>query len=350
MHDEDRVYSWWDYRAGDFHQGRGLRIDLLMCSASVAERGDVVRHRSQRPQGQVPERPRPGHRRPRLCDDRLGRRGRMSVRPGVSRPTNRREHRGDLAGDAFGGDRPERRDVGEFLGGRRSMAGDRREVAIGAQLGREDVELAGPVLAPVGEEREHRVDPGATMSSRRGSGLGLAGREAGEERARRSGVAGASLGVRDDETIGGPRHGDVEQPSLLLRARRRSSPTCAARGSSRRRPGSPCATPDPSTRGTSAPRRRRRCRRRTGSSSPPRPGTRHRRRAASRGRNSRMAAGHPMFDVAHRGSSSRLGASSVSWAQARSCDADPSAATWRITACIGEPAAFALRRTGMPAA
>ena len=37
-HPEDRVYSWWDYRAGDFHQGRGLRIDLLMCSASVAER------------------------------------------------------------------------------------------------------------------------------------------------------------------------------------------------------------------------------------------------------------------------------------------------------------------------
>ena len=38
QHPQDRVYSWWDYRAGDFHQGRGLRIDLLMCSASVAER------------------------------------------------------------------------------------------------------------------------------------------------------------------------------------------------------------------------------------------------------------------------------------------------------------------------
>jgi exodeoxyribonuclease III len=31
-HADDRVYSWWDYRAGDFHQGRGMRIDLLMCS------------------------------------------------------------------------------------------------------------------------------------------------------------------------------------------------------------------------------------------------------------------------------------------------------------------------------
>jgi exodeoxyribonuclease III len=39
-HSEGRVYSWWDYRAGDFHQGRGLRIDLLMCSASVAERAN----------------------------------------------------------------------------------------------------------------------------------------------------------------------------------------------------------------------------------------------------------------------------------------------------------------------
>lgn len=32
------VYSWWDYRAGDFHQGRGLRIDLVLGSASVAAR------------------------------------------------------------------------------------------------------------------------------------------------------------------------------------------------------------------------------------------------------------------------------------------------------------------------
>ena len=36
--DADRVYSWWDYRAGDFHQGRGLRIDLVLGSTSVAER------------------------------------------------------------------------------------------------------------------------------------------------------------------------------------------------------------------------------------------------------------------------------------------------------------------------
>jgi exodeoxyribonuclease III len=35
---QERLYSWWDYRAGDFHQGRGMRIDLMLASASVAER------------------------------------------------------------------------------------------------------------------------------------------------------------------------------------------------------------------------------------------------------------------------------------------------------------------------
>lgn len=34
----DKLYSWWDYRAGDFHQGRGLRIDLVLGTESVAER------------------------------------------------------------------------------------------------------------------------------------------------------------------------------------------------------------------------------------------------------------------------------------------------------------------------
>jgi len=41
-HDDDRVYSWWDYRAGDFHQGRGLRIDLVLGSRSVADRASFV--------------------------------------------------------------------------------------------------------------------------------------------------------------------------------------------------------------------------------------------------------------------------------------------------------------------
>ena len=37
-HDEDRLYSWWDYRAGDFHEHRGLRIDLVLASRPLAER------------------------------------------------------------------------------------------------------------------------------------------------------------------------------------------------------------------------------------------------------------------------------------------------------------------------
>jgi len=36
-HSEGRLYSWWDYRAGDFHMGRGLRIDLVLGTRSVAE-------------------------------------------------------------------------------------------------------------------------------------------------------------------------------------------------------------------------------------------------------------------------------------------------------------------------
>lgn len=35
-YDAERLYSWWDYRAGDFHQGRGLRIDLLLLSRPLA--------------------------------------------------------------------------------------------------------------------------------------------------------------------------------------------------------------------------------------------------------------------------------------------------------------------------
>jgi exodeoxyribonuclease-3 len=38
FHDAAGMYSWWDYRAGDFHMGRGLRIDLVLGTASVAQR------------------------------------------------------------------------------------------------------------------------------------------------------------------------------------------------------------------------------------------------------------------------------------------------------------------------
>jgi exodeoxyribonuclease III len=34
----ERVFTYWDYRAGMFHQDRGMRIDLVLAGAPVAER------------------------------------------------------------------------------------------------------------------------------------------------------------------------------------------------------------------------------------------------------------------------------------------------------------------------
>ena len=36
-HDESGVFSFWDYRGGDFHKGRGLRIDFIMATNSLAD-------------------------------------------------------------------------------------------------------------------------------------------------------------------------------------------------------------------------------------------------------------------------------------------------------------------------
>jgi exodeoxyribonuclease-3 len=35
---QDRLYTYWDYRAGDFHQHRGMRIDLILVSKPLADR------------------------------------------------------------------------------------------------------------------------------------------------------------------------------------------------------------------------------------------------------------------------------------------------------------------------
>lgn len=37
-HQEPGLFSWWDYRAGNFHRHLGMRIDLLYASAPLAER------------------------------------------------------------------------------------------------------------------------------------------------------------------------------------------------------------------------------------------------------------------------------------------------------------------------
>jgi exodeoxyribonuclease-3 len=34
------LFSWWDYRAGSFHKRQGMRIDLVLASASLAKRTD----------------------------------------------------------------------------------------------------------------------------------------------------------------------------------------------------------------------------------------------------------------------------------------------------------------------
>lgn len=38
VYDEDRLFTWWDYRAGNFHKHKGLRIDLVYATEAVADR------------------------------------------------------------------------------------------------------------------------------------------------------------------------------------------------------------------------------------------------------------------------------------------------------------------------
>jgi exodeoxyribonuclease III len=38
LHPDDVGFTWWDYRAGHFHRGLGLRIDLALVSPDLAER------------------------------------------------------------------------------------------------------------------------------------------------------------------------------------------------------------------------------------------------------------------------------------------------------------------------
>ncbi|MGO8871690.1 MAG: exodeoxyribonuclease III [Acidimicrobiales bacterium] len=38
VYDEDRLFTWWDYRGGSFHRHRGMRIDLILVTEVLAER------------------------------------------------------------------------------------------------------------------------------------------------------------------------------------------------------------------------------------------------------------------------------------------------------------------------
>ena len=60
----DRIFTYWDYRAGRFHQDKGMRIDLVLAGARPGRPGGRGVGGPQGPQGQRPVRPRPGDRRP----------------------------------------------------------------------------------------------------------------------------------------------------------------------------------------------------------------------------------------------------------------------------------------------
>ena len=38
VYDEDRLFTYWDYRRGDFHEHRGMRIDLALVTEPLAQR------------------------------------------------------------------------------------------------------------------------------------------------------------------------------------------------------------------------------------------------------------------------------------------------------------------------
>ena len=76
---DERVFTYWDYRAGMFHQDLGMRIDLVLAgdAGRRARQGGVGRPAG--PQGQGAERPRAGDRRPRRGAGRRHRAGRAAA-------------------------------------------------------------------------------------------------------------------------------------------------------------------------------------------------------------------------------------------------------------------------------
>lgn len=58
FHPEGGIFSWWDYRAGNFHKGMGMRIDLVLLSKPLASRAvsaEIDRNaRKKSPKGNKP--------------------------------------------------------------------------------------------------------------------------------------------------------------------------------------------------------------------------------------------------------------------------------------------------------
>ena len=36
MYSADGLFSWWDYRSGNFHKRKGMRIDLVLATAPLS--------------------------------------------------------------------------------------------------------------------------------------------------------------------------------------------------------------------------------------------------------------------------------------------------------------------------
>jgi exodeoxyribonuclease-3 len=54
QHEGGRLFSWWDYRAGDFHNHRGMRIDLVLVSRPLAPKVTFALIDRQARKGKLP--------------------------------------------------------------------------------------------------------------------------------------------------------------------------------------------------------------------------------------------------------------------------------------------------------
>ena len=69
FHPEPGRFTWWDYRAGNFHNGLGMRIDHLLRHTCRWPSGRSSRDRPRRPEGKAAFRPRSALRRPAMTDE-----------------------------------------------------------------------------------------------------------------------------------------------------------------------------------------------------------------------------------------------------------------------------------------
>ena len=101
--DHERLFTYWDYRAGMFHQDLGMRIDLILAGAPIARAGPGRVGRPARPQGQGAQRSRAGDRRPRRGSGRGHRAGRAAALRSAGQARRQAAAAGPLNPQAAGG-------------------------------------------------------------------------------------------------------------------------------------------------------------------------------------------------------------------------------------------------------